>query len=263
MAEDEVAGNAGGAGRAEESDKDALLMRELLEGARSAVFFGGAGVSTASGIPDFRSGAGLYHMPSGVGYPPETVVSHSFLGRHPREFWDFYATRMLYPDARPNACHRALARLERQGRLAGVVTQNIDGLHQAAGSREVVELHGSALRNHCVGCGRTYTLEQTLEARARQEDGVPRCADCGSMVRPDVVLYEEPLDEQVMARAAELIRAADVLVVAGTSLAVWPAAGFIDLFGGERLVVANISPTPADDRADLVVRTPLGQAFDW
>lgn len=162
-------------------------MRELLEGASSAVFFGGAGVSTASGIPDFRSGAGLYHMPSGVGYPPETVVSHSFLQRHPREFWDFYATKMLYPDALPNACHRTLARLERQGKLAGVVTQNIDGLHQAAGSHEVVELHGSALRNHCVGCGRAYTLAQTVQARDDSSDGIPHCQVCGQMVRPDVV----------------------------------------------------------------------------
>lgn len=254
-----------GGGRREVTDAAQAreALRGVLEQARSAVFFGGAGVSTESGIPDFRSAHGVYRTSSGVGYPPETIVSHSFFQAHPQEFWRFYRSKMVFPDARPNACHRKLAELERAGHLAGVVTQNIDGLHQAAGSRAVVELHGSVHRNHCQGCGRGFDLTQTLAAADASADGIPRCPACGGTVKPDVVLYEEPLDEATMLRAARLIDAADVLVVAGTSLAVWPAAGFIEYFHGSALVVANLSPTSADAQADLVVRVPVGEAFDW
>lgn len=238
-------------------------LRPIMEGARSAVFFGGAGVSTESGIPDFRSARGIYNSDSGLGYPPETIISHSFFLAHPREFWQFYRSKMVFVDAQPNACHRKLAELERAGHLAGVVTQNIDGLHQAAGSSNVLELHGSIHRNHCMECGKSLTLAETLKAADKASDGVPRCPVCSAMVKPDVVLYEEPLDESVMIDAARLIAAADVLVVAGTSLAVWPAAGFIEYFRGSMMIVANLSPTSADANADLVVRVPVGAAFDW
>ena len=243
-------------------------LRELLEGASSAVFFGGAGVSTESGIPDFRSAQGLYRIDSGVGYAPEEVVSHSFFVEHPREFWKFYREKMLFPHARPNACHRKLATLEKQGHLAAIVTQNIDGLHQAAGSVYVHELHGTVHKNHCLDCGASYTLDDILRmcdaARLTQSDGdVPRCTVCGGRIKPDVVLYEEALDEGVMLAAMRAIQEADVLVVAGTSLAVWPAAGFINYFSGRALVVANMTPTSADANADLVIRDPVGQAFSW
>lgn len=244
---------------------EALRMRELLDGARSAVFFGGAGVSTESGIPDFRSSTGLWHTDSGLGFAPEEIVSHSFFVDRPADFWTFYRTRMIFADALPNTCHKKLARLEREGRLAAVVTQNIDGLHQAAGSVEVVELHGSVHRNRCLTCGRAFDLAEVL-ALCDAEPGrvsVPRCPTCGGVVKPDVVLYEEALNERDIERAVRAIRRADVLVVAGTSLAVWPAAGFIDYFSGEHLVVANMTPTHADAGAEVVVRDPVGRAFAW
>lgn len=243
--------------------EDRRALRDLLLGASRAVFFGGAGVSTESGIPDFRSAHGVYRTADGLGYPPETIVSHSFFEAHPREFWRFYRERMVFPDARPNACHRTLAALEAHGHLNAVVTQNIDGLHQAAGSMNVFELHGSVHRNHCLGCGATFTLAEALALLDAAEDGVPRCPACGAPVRPDVVLYEEPLDDLVMTRAVAAIASADVLVVAGTSLAVWPAAGFLRYFRGDRLVVANMTPTSADHDADLVLREPVGRLFDW
>ena len=244
---------------------EALRLRELLDRARSAVFFGGAGVSTESGIPDFRSANGLWRADSGLGYAPEDIVSHSFFVEHPGDFWTFYRTKMIFTEAKPNACHKKLAELERQGRLRAVVTQNIDGLHQAAGSKNVVELHGSVHHNRCLGCGRSFDLAGVLELCDAKpgEVQVPRCPDCGGVVKPDVVLYEEALDEHDIEAAVDAIAHADVLVIAGTSLAVWPAAGFINYFKGAHLVVANMSPTPADGSADLVVRDPVGKVFSW
>lgn len=239
------------------------VLRALLEKAQRAVFFGGAGVSTESGIPDFRSAQGIYSQDSGMKYSPETIISHSFYESHPKEFWRFYRDKLIYPDARPNACHRKLAELEWAGHLAAVVTQNIDGLHQSAGSSCVLELHGSVHRNHCLRCGQAYTLAETMAFCDAAADGVPLCPVCQGPVKPDVVLYEEPLDGATMTRAMQVISQADVLVIAGTSLAVWPAAGFIDYFSGDSLVVCNLTASPADGRADLIVRSPVGASFDW
>ena len=221
-------------------------LARFLSEARRAVFFGGAGVSTESGIPDFRSPGGLYSE------APETIVSHSFFYAHPEEFYRFYRERMLYPEAEPGPAHLALAALERMGHLRAVVTQNIDGLHQRAGSRLVLELHGSVHRNHCVRCGRQYPLQAVLES-----EGLPRCA-CGGLIRPDVVLYEEPLPAGVFERAEALVRGADLLLVGGSSLTVYPAAGLLQYYRGSRLVLLNRTPTPADGRADLVLRGSIG-----
>lgn len=231
-------------------------LRELVEKSANTVFFGGAGVSTESGIPDFRSTDGLYNQK--WKYPPETIISRSFFDRNPEEFFRFYRERMIFPDAQPNPAHRKLAELESRGKLSAVVTQNIDGLHQKAGSRTVYELHGSVLRNHCMDCGRAYGLEAVTGA----PDIVPRC-ECGGIIKPDVVLYEEPLDEQVMRNAIDAIARAELLIVAGTSLKVWPAAGFLEYFQGDDLVIVNMSPTPADNRADLLITDPVGEVFDW
>ena len=217
------------------------------------VFFGGAGVSTESGIPDFRSVDGLYNQQ--YDYPPETILSHTFFVRRPEEFFRFYRNKMLFPDAEPNAAHRKLAQWEAEGKLSAVVTQNIDGLHQKAGSKKVYELHGSVLRNYCARCGRFYDLDHILHTT-----GVPTC-DCGGIIKPDVVLYEEPLDDGVVAGACRAIEQADMLIIGGTSLSVYPAAGFIDLYRGHRLVLVNMSPTSRDGRADLIVRDPIGKAF--
>ena len=217
------------------------------------VFFGGAGVSTESGIPDFRSVDGLYNQQ--YDYPPETILSHTFFVRRPEEFFRFYRNKMLFPDAEPNAAHRKLAQWEAEGKLSAVVPQNIDGLHQKAGSKKVYELHGSVLRNYCARCGRFYDLDHILHTT-----GVPTC-DCGGIIKPDVVLYEEPLDDGVVAGACRAIEQADMLIIGGTSLSVYPAAGFIDLYRGHRLVLVNMSPTSRDGRADLIVRDPIGKAF--
>ncbi|MCI8554543.1 MAG: NAD-dependent protein deacylase [Clostridiales bacterium] len=225
-------------------------LKRWIGESQCLVFFGGAGISTESGIPDFRSADGLYRQT--YQYPPETIVSHDFFTRHTEEFYRFYRERMLWPDAEPNAAHRALARLEREGRLSAVVTQNIDGLHQAAGSRTVLELHGSVHRNHCLSCGRTFDLPYI-----QQSEGIPRCI-CGGVIRPDVVLYGEPLEEDVMRRAAAAVAAADTLIVGGTSLAVYPAAGLIDFYRGSRLILINRTATPRDERADLLLRGSLG-----
>lgn len=249
--------------------QDVLTLRGWLDHAGRAVFFGGAGVSTESGIPDFRSSTGLYRTASGVGYPAETVVSHDFFWEHPEDFWKFYMTRMVFPDARPNACHRKLAELARQGRLAAIVTQNIDGLHQKAGSDpgSVLELHGAVARNSCTNraCGARYTLAEVVALYRAGEEGrrAPRCPVCGAPIKPDVVLYGEALDESVMLRAAAAIEQADVVVVAGTSLAVWPAAGLLGYYRGSRLAVVNLSATPADPSADLVIHEKLGEVFSW
>ncbi|HZG56571.1 NAD-dependent protein deacylase [Paenibacillus sp.] len=232
-------------------------VTEWIRGSERVVFFGGAGTSTESGIPDFRSAAGLYRSAQGSGAPPEVMLSHTYFMEHPESFFEFYKKHMIYRDARPNAAHEALAALERAGKLAAVVTQNIDGLHQAAGSRVVYELHGSVHRNRCMACGAAYTLDEMLAL-----PGVaPRCRACGGVVKPDVVLYEEPLDQDVWAGAVEAIRAADVLLVGGTSLTVYPAAGLVGELRGGKLVLMNREETSFDRRADAVVRGSVGEAL--
>ncbi len=232
----------------------AALEKILAESGR-VVFFGGAGVSTESGIPDFRSVDGLYHQ--SYAYPPETILSHTFWTQNPEEFYRFYRDKLLVKGAKPNAAHLRLARLEAEGKLTAVVTQNIDGLHQAAGSKTVYELHGSTLRNYCVSCGKFYSADYIAGST-----GVPRCTACGGIVKPDVVLYEEGLDEEVISGAVQAIRAADTLIVGGTSLVVYPAAGLIRYFRGENLVVINMQPTAADRDATLCIAKPIGQVLD-
>ena len=234
-------------------------LEEILRDTRSLVFFGGAGVSTESGIPDFRSVDGLYHQK--FKYPPETMLSHTFFKTHTAEFYDFYRQKLILHGAKPNAAHLRLAKLEREGKCKAVVTQNIDGLHQAAGSKVVYERHGSTLRNECTRCGKFYPIS-FIEEAAGQDDGVPRCTECGGIVKPDVVLYEEGLDEATMENAIKAISVADTLIVGGTSLAVYPAAGLLRYFRGETLVVINKQPTPADDMANLILNMPIGQALD-
>lgn len=228
-------------------------LQQWISESRRIVFFGGAGVSTESGIPDFRSVDGLYRQQ--YDDPPETVLSHSYFMEKPEQFFRFYRSKMLAPDARPNAAHRKLAELERAGKLSAVITQNIDGLHQKAGSRRVLELHGSVYRNACQRCGERYTLDQVMQA-----PGVPRCA-CGGVIKPEVVLYGEKLDGSVLRQSAEAIRSADLMIVGGTSLAVYPAAGLVDHYSGSRLVLINRQRTPLDSRADLVLHVPIGQVF--
>ena len=226
-------------------------LKKWVEESRSIVFFGGAGVSTESGIPDFRGVDGLYRQK--YAYPPETILSHEFLLQHPEEFYRFYREKILILNARPNPAHEKLAQWEREGRLRAVITQNIDGLHQAAGSKRVLELHGSIHRNHCTCCGKFYTAEQIAATT-----GVPRC-DCGGTIRPDVVLYGESLDEKVLRASMDALSHADLLIVGGTSLSVYPAAGLIDLYPGDRLALLNRTPTPRDSRANLILREPIGQ----
>ena len=228
-------------------------LKSWIEQAHRAVFFGGAGVSTESGIPDFRSVDGLYHQK--FDYLPETIISRSFFDRRPEEFFKFYREKMLPLGFEPNVTHRVLARLEQEGHLAAVVTQNIDGLHQKAGSRRVFELHGSVLRNYCMRCGRAYPA-----TFIRDCPGVPRC-DCGGIVKPDVVLYEEPLDEKTLTGAVKAISRADLLIVGGTSLTVYPAAGLLRYYGGDRLVLINRDETPYDSEASLVLHESLGEVF--
>ena len=228
-------------------------LKQWINESKSAVFFGGAGVSTESGIPDFRSVDGLYSQK--FDYPPETIISHSFFERKPEYFFRFYREKMLPLGFEPNVTHKVLARLETEGHLAAVVTQNIDGLHQKAGSRRVFELHGSVLRNYCVKCGKIHRAEVVRDAK-----GIPLC-DCGGIIKPDVVLYEEPLDESVMAGAIAAIRRADLLIVGGTSLTVYPAAGLLHYYRGQRLVLINRDETPYDSYADLVFHESLGDIF--
>ncbi len=229
-------------------------LKEIIEKYDNIVFFGGAGVSTESGIPDFRSVDGLYHQQ--YDYPPETILSHSFYRSNPKEFYRFYRNKMLFPHASPNAAHRKLAELEQRGKLGAVITQNIDGLHQAAGSKIVLELHGSVLRNYCENCGKFHDLQYIMDS-----SDVPACAECGGPIKPDVVLYEEGLDPNTLNAAVNYIRNADVLIIGGTSLAVYPAAGLIDYFQGEKLVVINKAPTPRDKYADLLIQGPIGEVF--
>lgn len=228
-------------------------LRQWIQESNRAVFFGGAGVSTESGIPDFRSVDGLYHQK--FDYPPESIISHSFYERKTEYFFNFYREKMLPLGFPPNITHQVLARLEREGHLAAVVTQNIDGLHQKAGSQNVFELHGSVLRNYCVKCRKFYPAETVRDAK-----GVPLC-DCGGVIKPDVVLYEEPLNEEVMAGAIHAIRKADLLIVGGTSLTVYPAAGLLQYYRGSRLVLINRDETPYDSYADLVFHDSLGKIF--
>ena len=228
-------------------------LRELVDQSERIVFFGGAGVSTESGIPDFRSTGGLYHQE--WKYPPEEILSHTFYKSNPEEFFRFYRAKMLAPDAQPNAAHRKLAEWERQGKLTAVITQNIDGLHQAAGSRNVLELHGSVHRNHCERCRKFYALDEILHTQ-----GVPRCS-CGGIIKPDVVLYEEGLDQDVLQAAVRALMEADMLIIGGTSLNVYPAAGLISYYRGDRLVLINKSPVGRDLDARLVITDPIGQVF--
>lgn len=228
-------------------------LQEILDSHRRVVFFGGAGVSTESGIPDFRSVDGLYHQK--YDYPPETILSHTFFMSRPEEFFRFYRDKMLALDAEPNAAHRKLAQLEKAGKLTGVVTQNIDGLHQKAGSVHVMELHGSVHRNYCMRCGKFYDARFMLES-----EGIPTCS-CGGMIKPDVVLYEEGLDQNILRDAVKTISEADVMIVGGTSLAVYPAAGLLDYFRGDVLVLINKGATPRDNSADLLIQAPIGQVF--
>ena len=229
-------------------------FQEIVKGSSNIVFFGGAGVSTESGIPDFRSVDGLYNQQ--YDYPPETILSHTFYRANPKEFWRFYRNKMLFLEAKPNAAHRKLAELEKAGKLRAVITQNIDGLHQAAGSQTVLELHGSVLRNYCERCGAFHDVHYIKDG-----EGVPKCSKCGGPVKPDVVLYEEGLDQKTLRSAVNYIANAEVLIIGGTSLAVYPAAGLIDYFSGKKLVVINKSPTPRDRYADLVIQGPIGEVF--
>ncbi len=230
-------------------------LKMILEGASNIVFFGGAGVSTESGIPDFRSESGIYATVKQYGCPPEVILSHTFFMEHPDVFYRFYRSQLVYRDARPNAAHRALAALEERGRLKAVVTQNIDGLHQKAGSRTVVELHGSVHRNYCMACHAYYDLDYVLDG-----EGVPRCP-CGGIIRPDVVLYEEELDPENIMLATRFIRDADTLIVGGTSLAVDPAASLVHWFKSGKVILINKSKTPYDGMADLVIHEPIGEVL--
>ncbi|MBQ2744106.1 MAG: NAD-dependent protein deacylase [Lachnospiraceae bacterium] len=231
-------------------------LAQILRQSNNIVFFGGAGVSTASNIPDFRSAKGLYSMRLKKNFTPEELVSHTFFVQYPEDFFEFYKEHLVYPDAKPNDCHIALAKLEEMGKLKAVITQNIDGLHQAAGSKTVYELHGSVHRNYCVSCGEFYDGKYV-----REYDGVPRCAKCGAVVKPDVVLYEEALDDNVVSGAVSAIMKADTLIVGGTSLIVYPAAGLIRYFQGNKLVLINKSATSADREADLVIRDDIARVM--
>ncbi len=229
-------------------------LKEIVDNSDNIVFFGGAGVSTESGIPDFRSVDGLYNQK--YDYPPETILSHSFYRSRPEDFFRFYKDKMLCLTAKPNAAHLKLAQWEKEGKLKAVITQNIDGLHQAAGSKEVLELHGSVLRNYCEKCGAFYDAEYMLHA-----DGVPRCSKCNGPVKPDVVLYEEGLDQGTLNKSIQYIGEADVLIIGGTSLVVYPAAGLIDYYRGNKLVLINKTPTGRDSMSDLVVQGSIGEIF--
>ena len=235
-------------------EKETEQLQKMIDESQNIVFFGGAGVSTESGIPDFRSVDGLYNQK--YRYPPETIISHSFYRRNPEEFYRFYKDKMIFADAKPNKAHIKLAELEKQGKLKAVISQNIDGLHQMAGSRNVIELHGSVHRNYCEKCHAFYDLDYIVKS-----DGVPKCEKCGGTVKPDVVLYEEALDEDNMSRALQYISEADTMIIGGTSLVVYPAAGLIRYFRGRKLVVINMSPTQSDSNADLLIADKIGDVL--
>lgn len=231
-------------------------LKSMISQSSNIVFFGGAGVSTESNIPDFRSEDGIFQTRMNYGYSPEYMLSHEFFMEHTAEFYDYYKNQMIYKDAKPNPAHLALAHLEQAGKLKAVITQNIDGLHQLAGSREVLELHGSVHRNYCIKCRKTYNLQYIIESRE-----IPKCDVCDGIVRPDVVLYNEMLDEDTMNKAVNYIYHADMLIVGGTSLAVYPAAGLIDYYKGNKLVLINKSETPYDSRADLIIHDSIGKVL--
>lgn len=236
-----------------EQTEEILELKKWIQESNNIVFFGGAGVSTESGIPDFRSVDGLYNQ--NYDYPPETILSHTFYSRNTEEFYRFYREKMLFLDAQPNAAHKKLAQWEKEGKLKAVITQNIDGLHQEAGSRTVLELHGSVLRNYCQKCGRFYDVWAV-----KNSEGAPRC-ECGGRIKPDVVLYEEGLNNKTIEEAVYFISNAELLIIGGTSLAVYPAAGLIDYYQGEKLVLINKTPTPRDQQADLVIQGSIGEIF--
>ena len=237
-------------------DTEIEQLTKILKESNNIVFFGGAGVSTESNIPDFRSADGLFNEKLNVTFTPEQLVSHSFYIRYPKEFFNFYKAKLIYPQAKPNKAHIALAKLEEMGKLKAVITQNIDGLHQAAGSKNVFELHGSVLRNYCVKCHAFYDEKFILDSK-----DVPTCTKCGGNVKPDVVLYEEGLDDNVIRDAIRAIANADTLIIGGTSLVVYPAAGLIDYFRGKNLVLINKSSTSADNKADLVIHDSIGKVL--
>jgi NAD-dependent deacetylase len=240
---------------------DIIRAADLIKGSRTTVFFGGAGVSTESGIPDFRSGSGLYAAQSVYGHPPESLLSHTMLIRKPALFFRYYKENLIYPDAKPNAAHTALAALETHGLLSAVITQNIDGLHQAAGSRNVLELHGTNAVQTCMSCGTGYTLEYVMDALHCREGVIPVCETCRGTVRPRVVLYEEPLDGDVVRASVDAIASADLLIVGGTSLAVWPAAGLLKHFSGDAIILINKTATPLDSAATIIIREAIGEAL--
>jgi NAD-dependent deacetylase len=231
-------------------------LREIIEASDNIVFFGGAGVSTESNIPDFRSSKGIYSIYDNLEYPPEEILSYSFFRKHPDYFYDFYRNNLIYKDAKPNDAHIALAELEKRGKLKAIITQNIDGLHQKAGSKNVLELHGSIYRNYCMKCYKEFDLDYILNS-----EGVPLCDKCKGIVRPDVVMYEEALDMHVLRKSIEYIQNAEVLIVGGTSLVVYPAAGLIDYYTGDKLILINKSQTPYDSRATLVFNDSIGKVL--
>lgn len=231
-------------------------LSEIIKNSNNIVFFGGAGVSTESNIPDFRSSNGLWNEKLKINFTPEQLVSHTFFMKYPEEFFKFYKDKLIYPEAKPNAAHITLAKLEKMGKLKAIVTQNIDGLHQAAGSKVVYELHGSVLRNYCIKCGAFYDEKFILESK-----GIPTCPKCGGKVKPDVVLYEEGLNADIITGAVKAISQSDTLIIGGTSLVVYPAAGLIDYFRGKNLVLINKSTTSADNRADLVIHDAIGKVL--
>lgn len=235
-------------------------VRAIIDNSEKVVFFGGAGVSTESNIPDFRSESGLYKAMNDYGYSPEHMLSRTFFMNNTEMFFDYYKKNLIYPEAQPNKAHIALAKLEKEGKLTGVVTQNIDGLHQKAGSREVFELHGSVLRNYCMDCGAYYDLNFIME-ESNCEKGIPRCPKCGGIIKPDVVLYEEVLDDDVIRGAIDVISNADTLIVGGTSLVVYPAAGLINYFRGQEIILINKSETGYDDKATLVINDSIGKVL--
>ncbi len=238
-------------------DSSIKALADVLRESKNIVFFGGAGVSTASGIPDFRSSDGLYSKKTGKHFTPEEAVSHSFFVKYTDEFYDFYKENLVYPAAKPNKCHTALYELEKMGKLKAIVTQNIDGLHQAAGSGNVFELHGSVLRNYCMKCHAFYNEKYIMES-----EGIPVCEKCGGVVKPDVVLYEEGLDDSVISGAVSAISSADTLIIGGTSLIVYPAAGLIHYFRGKNLVLINKTKTSADSNADIVIHDSIDKVLD-
>ncbi|OQR11397.1 NAD-dependent protein deacylase [Ligilactobacillus salivarius] len=238
-------------------DENILKLKKLVSESSNIVFFGGAGVSTESGIPDFRSEQGIYNTVKNFGYPPEQILSHSFFMKNPEKFYGFYRSTMIYESAKPNLAHLGLAKLEKQGKLKAIVTQNIDGLHQLAGSKTVYELHGSIHRNYCMKCGKFYPLSTITESK-----GVPQCKECGGTIKPDVVLYEEGLDEEIINNSIKAIKKADMLIVGGTSLNVYPAASFVNYYDGNKLILINKSKTPYDRYADLLIHDSIGKVFN-